>query len=197
MEETHGIAVMKLSQALKEWAIAIDALETGNTILLLRKGGIREGSRFQVAANPVLLYPTYEHQKPHLLKPEFADRVQTVPSGWHPDPVRIGAWAEITHVFPISEAAGVAALLPLHVWNAQFVLERLSWKPKQPLSVLLLRTYRLSQPQFIPYRTEYGGCKSWIETTAAVDITGSVPVLSDQDYLQRVTEVQKISKAVA
>lgn len=187
---------MKLTQALKEWAIATDALETGKTVLLLRKGGIREGGCFQVAVNPVLLYPTYEHQKPHLLKSEFADRVQTVPSGWHPHTVRMGAWAEITHVFSVSEAAGVAALLPLHLWNAQFVLERLSWKPKQPLSVLLLRTYRLSQPQAIPYRSEYGGCKSWIELAAAVEVTDSAPVLSDQDYLQRVGEVQEALKAV-
>jgi len=188
---------MKLTQALKEWAIATDALETGKTILLLRKGGIREGGGFQVRANPVLLYPTYEHQKPHLLKPEFADRVHTVPSGWHPDTVRIGAWAEITHVFPVSEAAGVANLLPLHVWNDQFVLERLTWKPKQPLSVLLLRTYRLCQPQVIPYRTEYGGCKSWIELVAEVDVTDSIPVFSDQDYWRRVSQVQAALKAVA
>ena len=30
-----------LSHALKEWAIVVDALAAGKTIMLLRKGGIR------------------------------------------------------------------------------------------------------------------------------------------------------------
>ena len=45
-----------LSFALKEWNIAVKALEKGQTILLLRKGGIKEISgQFQVNHNPVLL----------------------------------------------------------------------------------------------------------------------------------------------
>ncbi|MEL6165336.1 MAG: DUF1802 family protein, partial [Cyanobacteria bacterium J06628_3] len=40
---------LTINNALKEWAIAINALETGKTIMLLRKGGIHEkGGRFQV-----------------------------------------------------------------------------------------------------------------------------------------------------
>ena len=82
--------------ALKEWAVATDALERGETIVLLRKGGIREeGKHFRVAHDDVLLYPTYEHQQPHLLKPHYSALVQPVPSGWHPETVRIGAWARI------------------------------------------------------------------------------------------------------
>ncbi|BCX07554.1 MAG: hypothetical protein KatS3mg066_1413 [Fischerella sp.] len=35
--------------ALKEWAVAVTALEAGKTIMLLRKGGIHErNGRFQV-----------------------------------------------------------------------------------------------------------------------------------------------------
>jgi len=50
------------THALKEWAVAVDALEQGKTIMLLRKGGIHEqGGRF-VAQNQILLYPTHEHQ---------------------------------------------------------------------------------------------------------------------------------------
>lgn len=57
------------NHALKEWAVAVDALAEGKTILLLRKGGIKEeGNRFRVAYEEILLYPTYEHQQPNLLK---------------------------------------------------------------------------------------------------------------------------------
>jgi hypothetical protein len=87
---------ISLSPALKEWAVAVDALAAGQTILLLRKGGIREqGGTFAVPHRQVWLYPTYEHQKPHLLRSDYAAQVTEVPSGWHPEQVKIQAWAQI------------------------------------------------------------------------------------------------------
>ncbi len=72
----------QLRQALKEWAIAIEALETGKTIILLRKGGIREkGGHFQAKYLQVWLYPTYEHQKPQLLKPDSTGFTAAANSG--------------------------------------------------------------------------------------------------------------------
>jgi hypothetical protein len=70
--------------------------------------------------------------------------VKTVPSGWHPETIRIGAWAKITDIFQVSDEAAVKALLPYHIWNEQFVSDRLKWKPRTPLYVLLLRTYQTS-----------------------------------------------------
>ena len=184
-----------LSSALKEWAVAVDALVRGATILLLRKGGIREqGGSFTVAQPYVWLYPTYEHQKPHLLKPEYASHVTSVPSGWHPEQVDIQAWAEITHVWQISEASTVEALFPLHIWNHDFVADRLKWKPKAPLSVLLLRVYRLPDSQSLPYRPEYGGCKSWIELQAELISSNEAPVFSDEEYQHRVEAIRQIIK---
>jgi hypothetical protein len=179
--------------ALKEWAVATDALERGETITLLRKGGIREeGKHFRVAHDEVLLYPTYEHQQPHLLKQDYASLVQPVPSGWHPETVRIGAWAGITDIFQVREKETVDALLPHHIWNEQFATERFGWKPRFPLYVLLLRVYRLAQAQIIPYRAEYGGCKSWIDLAEPITLNGMAPVLSDEQYAQQVVEIRAI-----
>jgi hypothetical protein len=181
------------THAFKEWAVAVNALEEGKTILLLRKGGIREESnRFKVTYNQVLLYPTYEHQQPNLLKSEYASQVTPVASGWHPEAIRIGSWAEITDIFQVSEEETVAALLPYHIWNEQFVRDRLKWKSRQPLFVLLLRTYRLSQPEMIPYSSEYGGCKSWIALAAPISIQGRVPILTDDEYQQHSTQIRQI-----
>jgi hypothetical protein len=178
---------------LKEWAVATDALERGETILLLRKGGIREeGKHFKVAHDEVLLYPTYEHQQPHLLKPVYSNLVQPVPSGWHPETVRIGAWARITDIFQVSERETVEGLLPYHVWNEQFAAERFGWKPRFPLYVLLLRTYKLAQEQIIEYRPEYGGCKSWIDVAEPISLDGMQPVLDDAEYTRRVAEIRAI-----
>ncbi|MBD2194144.1 MULTISPECIES: DUF1802 family protein [Calothrix] len=179
--------------ALKEWAIAIEALEKGKTIMLLRKGGIQEqNGRFQVAHDQVLLYPTFEHQQPFLLKPDYADGVFPVPSGWHPETVRIGSWAEITDILPVSDESIVNSLLPFHIWNEQFISDRLKWKPRQPLYILLLRTYKLAQVTEIPYLTQYGGCKSWIDLTQGIDVQNAQPVLSESRYQQLVEEISDI-----
>jgi hypothetical protein len=180
--------------ALKEWAIAVNALEQGQTIMLLRKGGIKEESnRFSVAHNQILLYPTYEHQQPNLLKTEYASQVTPVTSGWHPETVRIGSWAEITEILPVSDASVVTALLPYHIWNEQFVSDRLKWKARQPLYVLLLRTYRLPQPQVIPYRSEYGGCRSWIDLVQPISLEAAVPVLDEVEYTKQVEAIRNLS----
>lgn len=182
-----------LTHALKEWAVAVDALESGKTIVLLRKGGIREDKgRFQVQYQQVLLYPTYEHQKPHLLKPNYAEQVTPVPSGWHPETVRIGSWAEITDIFSVSDSLAVEQLLLYHIWNEQFVSERLNWKPRQAIYILLLRTYKLPEPLIISYSQEYGGCKSWIDLTEPVSLQGSVPVFGEDEYFYKVEAIRKI-----
>ncbi len=186
-----GTMTATITHALKEWATAVNALEQGKTILLLRKGGIREeNKRFQVDQSRVLLHPTYEHQKPELLKPEYANQVTPVASGWHPDQVRIGSWAEITDILLLGYEPAIQALLPFHIWNEQFVRDRLQWKPRQPVYVLLLRTYQLSTPQMITYRPEYGGCKSWIELGEPVTITDAVPVLSDAEYVKQANVIR-------
>ncbi len=181
------------THVLKEWAVAVDALEQGKTIMLLRKGGINEqGGRFKVAHEQILLYPTYEHQHPLLLKPDYASFVDPVPSGWHPENIRIGTYAQITNIFQVSDEQIVSALLPFHVWNERFVSDRLKWKPRQLLYVLLLRTYRLASAQVIAHRQEYGGCKSWIDLAEPISIEGAQPVLDDTAYTKQVVELCQI-----
>ena len=175
-----AIVERQLKYALKEWAIAVEALSKGEIIVLLRKGGIRE-REFQVQHPQVWLYPTYEHQKPELLKPEYA-MVNPVESGWHPDTVTIKSCATITDVLPVSSPEQVAALQPYHVWNERMIDERWKWKPQNPLLVLLLRVYRLPKPQTIPYLPRYGGCKSWIELEPEISSESLVPAIDEAEY---------------
>lgn len=179
-----------MKQALKEWSIAVQALEQGETILLLRKGGIREaGGRFEVPFDRVLLYPTFEHQDPELLKQPH--QVERVESGWHPESVKISSIADITDVLQVSEPEIVRSLLPFHIWNDRFVEERLKWKPRSPLYLLLLRVFRLAEPQVIPYQEAYGGCRSWLEIEE-INVERITPVLSDGEYRDRVEQIQNV-----
>lgn len=186
-------STLTTNHALKEWQVAVNALEAGKTILLLRKGGIKEISgQFEVQHQQVLLYPTYEHQKPNLLKPEYATQVTPVESGWHPETIRIGSWAEITNIFAITEETLVKKLFSYHIWNEKFITERLNWKPRQPLYLLLLRVYLLPHPVMISYTSEYGGCKSWIDLLETVDITKNQPVIDENQYHQQVSTICQI-----
>lgn len=181
------------TRALKEWNVAVNALETGKTIVLLRKGGIREqAGQFNVADKQVLLYPTFEHQQPDLLKPDFASQVKIVESGWHPEIIRIASWAEITDVFLVAWEPAIAALFPYHIWNDKFVGDRLKWKQNQPIYILLLRTYRLAEAQQIPYISEYAGCRSWLDLAAPISLEGSEAVLGDREYLERSNEIRNL-----
>lgn len=184
---------MLLNQALKEWSVAVDALVQGQIILLLRKGGIREaGKRFQVQLphGRVWLYPTYEHQKPHLLKPKWSLQVSPVEPGWHPDQVTLQGWADIAQVWTVDTLEVVNALIPFHIWNEQFVAERFRWKPSQPLHLLALRVHRLTTPVVIDWRPAYGGCRSWCTLENDMDTMPSAPVLDDGAFALRVEQIE-------
>ena len=181
-----------LSFALKEWAVAVEALEAGSTILLLRKGGIREEKgRFKVEQDRVLLYPTFEHQKSDLLKPEYGNKVESVESNFHPETVKISSWAEITDVFLVAHEPAIKALLPYHIWNDNFISERLKWKPREPVYILLLKVYILPQPQNIIYQKEYSGCKSWIKINENITIKNSLPALTEAEYNKQANTIRQ------
>jgi hypothetical protein len=189
---------MLLERALKEWAVAITALTAGETIVLLRKGGIREQTRrFAIAHAQVWLYPTYEHQQPQLLKAPYATQVEPVASGWHPTTVPITALATITAVAQITASADLLALQPDHIWQESFARDRLAWKPQQPLSVLFLQVAQLPQPEILPYDATYGGCRSWLELAQAIETQAARLVMSEAEYQQKFEAIcQRLSPAV-
>lgn len=185
-----------MNLALKEWAIAVEALSTGETVMLLRKGGIRE-AKFGINGPDFWLYPTYEHQKPELLKSAYAERVVPVASGWHPTTVPISAWATVTHEFELREQVVLDRLAPFHIWNDQFAEMRLKWKPKSPLTVLLLRVFRLESPVEIPFDASYGGCRSWTMLLGEMDRSASVPALMDELYDDAIQSIMTTLKDFA
>ncbi|HZC18243.1 MAG TPA: DUF1802 family protein [Rubrobacteraceae bacterium] len=170
-----------LQHALKEWAVAVKALEHGETALVVRKGGIREKA-FAVPKTRFLLFKSYEHQNPDQLKPLYHDLLWSIPQRWDDGPVIFTSFAEVQGAYEVTETDELEALDPYHVWTPEYAESRLRWRPKKPLTVLVLRTYLLPEPVKFPYRAEYGGCKSWIELERAVPTTGSHPALDDAAF---------------
>jgi hypothetical protein len=186
--QTQGV----VTQALKEWAIAITTLRSGALILLPRKGGIRDPLHpFAKIPQRVALFPTYEHQAPQYLQ-HPVEIVQTDPHG----PIVIDTWAEVTHGFTLQTEAEVMALLPFHIWTEAFMTERLKWRSQQPLQVLLLRAYRLPEVVELGRSPSHAGCRSWIDLDTPISTQNSIPAMSDQDYQTRLQSIEQTIQAV-
>jgi hypothetical protein len=170
-----------LRHTLKEWAVAVRALERGETALVVRKGGIREKA-FAVTDRRFLLLPGYEHQRPELLKPEYRRLMREIPDLTDDGPLRFTSFAEVKGAYEISEPESLKAIGPHHMWSPEYAESRFRWRPKKPLTVLVLRTHLLPEPVELPYSEAYAGCKSWIELEEPVSTAGSRPALDDEGF---------------
>ena len=170
-----------LQHALKEWAVAVKALERGETALVVRKGGIREKA-FALPQTRFLLLPGYEHQRPELLKEEYRGLIDGIPDLADDGPLRFSSFAAVEGAYEISGSEELSALDPHHMWTPEYAKSRFKWRPKKPLTVLVLRAYLLPEAVELPYRDEYGGCKSWIGLQEPVSVEGARPALSDEDF---------------
>ncbi|WP_339850705.1 DUF1802 family protein [Paenibacillus sp. FSL W7-1088] len=184
--------------ALKEWASAIKALETGRQIMVMRKGGIvEETRRFELKSPAFYLYPTYEHQRKELIKSSDHFYVEESLADWVPEASTIGltAYAEVTQDLEIRDQEMLDRLLDFHMWTADFAEDRLKWKRKDPLHVLILRVYRLKEPMEIPVLPEYNGCRSWISIpngSVPCEMTPVVDVADFDEQVQKINETLKM-----
>ena len=162
----------KCQMALKEWAVTVEAMAKGDQVLLLRKGGIHEdGKDFRVIHREFLFYPTYLHQKEDLLQPAYQPVLRKLlEQPQDNDRITFSYWARAEELLEISEQEKVDNLESHHIWTTAYAQSKLHWKPMLPMSVLLLRIYKLEQPVTVPYLPEYGGCTSWVEVLSDVKL---------------------------
>lgn len=166
--------------ALKEWSVVVEALLGGELAFLIRKGGVHEpANRFLAEARQFWLYPTYEHQfeeeASSLLREPWATRLRESrriyregPSPHTPEWLEIRGYAEADDVFEFWTEHSVKALSEWGVWTPEFVEKRLRWKPRQPLVVFVLRTYRLSSSLKVRSDDAPRRCRSWLEIPFAL-----------------------------
>lgn len=184
-----------LQTALKEWDLACRLLTSGQQTVLIRKGGLWEpGGRFVLKTERFLLFPTLEHQKLEMLRPEYHHLLAET----QPDlrgSVTIEAWAETVHWIHLQNLQQAAALSPEHPWNDRFAALRFEFNPYDPVTALFLRVYRLPQPVVIPMRSEFVGCRSWLEMGVPINLAGSSPSLSEDELQSRIeTAVQRVQQ---
>lgn len=149
--------------ALKEWSAAVHALLDGRQHVLLRKGGIGE-KRFEVAAQEFLLFPTVAHSHAERVRPEHRDLLAAAEGDCTGDRLVIRAAAKVVAAVSVNRPDGLGAIQDLHIWTAESVrADRLDFRPKHKLAVLVVSVSPLMEPVRLPRAPEYAGCTSWVE----------------------------------
>jgi hypothetical protein len=180
-----GVVPAATVPALKEWSAVVHGLLDGRQTVLLRKGGIGE-KRFEVAAEKFLLFPTVAHAHAQRVRPEHHDLLAAASADSTADRVVIRAAAEVVAAVPVHHPERLANIEDLHIWTADSVREdRLDFRPKHLLTVLVVRAIALVAPVSLARSREYAGCTSWV--SVPVTPTLAAPVYDDAT-LGRVAE---------
>ncbi len=174
-----------LSVALKEWAVVTELMLEGSLTLLLRKGGIHESGGpgvFELEYERFLLFPSWLHQKPEMVKPAFRNRVTTY--GQEPETITFAAWGEAARIWRVPSREAFDQLDDLHPWMPAQIDMRFSYRPENPIYLMAVRVHRLPTPKSIANAPAYGGCRSWVPLAPAdeVDESNSQPVMDQASF---------------
>jgi hypothetical protein len=170
--------------AFKEWAIIVDALGRGEQIIILRKGGVREGcSGFRIEHPRFLLFPTLFHQQCGSVIPAAQARFDQIAPAFPPsDQVQLRLFAEVSDSRRLDSPAQAERLRGQHIWQDRVIAQRFDWGPDKAIYALAVRVFRLPAVADLPMRPGYAGCRSWVELEVAVPIEGSAPVLDEEEF---------------
>ena len=168
------MTITATTPALKEWSAAVHALLDGRQRVLLRKGGIGE-KRFELAAREFLLFPTVAHSHAERVRPEHQDLLAAAAADSTDDELVIRAAAKVVAAVPVNQPEGLAAIEDLHIWTADSVrADRLDFRPKHKLAVLVVSAIPLAEPLRIVRTPEFAGCKSWVDLPLRASLAAPV-----------------------
>jgi hypothetical protein len=174
--------------ALKEWSAAVHALLDGRQTILLRKGGIGE-KRFEVTAREFLLFPTVAHSHAERVRPEHRELLAAAVADSTDEYLTLRAAAKVVAALPVNRPDGLQQIEDLHIWTAASVrADRLDFRPKHKLAVLVVQAIPLAHPLRIARTPEYAGCTSWVQLP--VSPTLGAPVHGDAALAQVAARVR-------
>lgn len=177
--------------ALKEWAIAQQALSMGRQGLLLRKGGlIEKNNRFTVEHPEFFIYPTYLHQHRNGIVPAWSAELEQIMASPPTEVEVILTHYGVVHdAFRITDLDRLQALSGCHILNAEEIRRRFYYGQTPGLSLILLRVFRLPKPIHLPTRPHYAGCRSWVDLERELPTGGCRPVLDDGTFEQEIRRI--------
>ena len=184
-----------LDIALKEWAVVCDLLIEGRLALLLRKGGISEAGGpgvFELEHGRFLLFPSWVHQKPEMIKEEHRGRVVVL--GSEPATVTFSGMGEVAKIWRVRGREQIDAIEDLHCWTPAQIDMRFNYRPENSLYLMAVRVSRLAAVRTVKNSAAYSGCRSWVPLTGGdvVDEAGAVKVIEDEAFGRMVERVDGV-----
>jgi hypothetical protein len=184
--------------ALKEWAVVCKGLEEGRQTILLRKGGIMERKDgFELKHNDFYIFPTYEHQSRELLQQDYADKFEAILQRKPlDDQIAIYLYAKVIFITETFNREMLYDLRDFHIWNEKYINLRMDYNPEKPLSIVLIRVYRLNTALNVTLSPQQAGCRSWIDFQSpsmedSEDNLGR-PVLSNDTFRERQSQLMEV-----
>jgi hypothetical protein len=179
--------------AFKEWAVVVDALLRGGQIVVLRKGGLREGSGgFQIEHPEFLLFPTLFHQQRESVIPAAQTRFDEIaPHFPPPEMLRVEGFARVIDWRRLESWEAAHSLRGQHIWRDDVIADRFDWGREKHIYALAVRVFRLDKAVEWPMRPAYGGCKSWIELEEDISLIGAQAVLTEAEFAGKLQQFQK------
>ena len=107
-----------------------------------------------------------------------------------PGVVDLGYFCQVVEKFELRDELALDTISEHHIWTDDYAHKRLHWRPKQPLTVALLRVFKLHKTQALPVLDEYSGCKSWVELGQNVPLGTMEPVMDDDEFEKRCDAVR-------
>jgi hypothetical protein len=175
--------------ALKEWSAAVHALLDGRQRVLLRKGGIGEKRFDATVASEFVLFPTVEHSHSDRVRSEFRDLLTAAEPDSAEDHIVLRAAAKVVAALPVNRPDNIDALEDLHIWTSESVRrDRLDFRPKHRLAVLVVQAIPFITPVRLPRTPEYAGCTSWVQLPVSPSL--GAPVHDDASLRDVVARVR-------
>jgi hypothetical protein len=177
--------------AFKEWASVCDALLAGRQTIILRKGGISEGTapgHFVPEHSEFWLYPTWVHQAEQGVRERVpgSDATCSVPGDGQ---LQISALVRVELVGYVRSDQSLSLLEEHHILTRETVLNRFHYR--QPgLWVLAARVWRKEPCHEIAPTPEHAGCKTWVKLVEALSTGGVAPVLDDVTWTERLDRIR-------
>lgn len=132
---------------LREWASVVEQVARG-AVVLVRKGGISEGSEgFLVESRRFVLFPTVFHQHGGAVTPPAVTTL------------RLGC--ELVSSAEVPSSADLSDLAGLHGYSTEQLRVRASYRPDRPLTLLVVRPFRLEPAVELATSALPASCRSW------------------------------------
>ena len=188
------LLTLESSHALKEWAIAGEALARNRQIILLRKGGLLdEDGHFALEHSQFWLLPTWLHQERGLVKETDGDLWDLTPreSDETAKVAYLRHFARVERVWKLDESAEAALKAVPHIWSAHYLDLRFGYQPDKTLLCAALRVFIAQEPIRYELRAPDLGCRSWVELSEPVKAQVR-PAIGDDEFARQLNAVSRV-----